>query len=57
MKEDGVVKIDPEMTVKSSKFFQSIKTELLGKYIYDRDDYDFIEDNGIYNKCEQRKSR
>jgi hypothetical protein len=48
--EDGTVKIDPEMTFLSSKFFQSIKTknkELLGKYgieIYDGDDYDFIED-------------
>ena len=48
--EDGTLKIDPEMTFLSSKFFQSIKTknkELLGKYgieIYDGDDYDFIED-------------
>ena len=48
--EDGTVKIDPEMTFLSSKFFQSIKTknkELLGKYgieIYDGQNYNFIED-------------
>ena len=48
--EDGSIKIDPEMTFLSSKFFQSIKTknkELLGEYnieLYDGDNYDFIED-------------